>query len=86
MSHLKLKTQVEYQSGSFNSLSAKTHHVVLPSKNSVVDVESAELLLVDAHQVIDLGFDQPLLDVVPRQRGQVTVADVQGLKRFRLNG
>ena len=47
----------------------------------MVDIESRELLLVDAHQVIDLSFDQPLLDVVPRQRSQVSVADVQSLEQ-----
>ena len=46
----------------------------------MVDVQSAELLFVDAHQVISLSFDQPLLYVVPREGGQVVVAYVKGLQ------
>lgn len=56
------------------------YQVILPAKNPVVDVQSAELLFVDAHQVISLSFDQPLLHVVPREGGQVIIAYMEGLQ------
>ena len=46
----------------------------------MVNVEPAELLLVNAHEMINLRFDESLLNVVPREGSKVVVADVQRLK------
>ena len=52
-----LKFRVSLLKLNFDCLKSVTYHVILPTKNPVVDVQPAKLLLVDAHQVISLKIE-----------------------------
>ena len=54
------------------------HHVVLVSENAVVDVQLGELGLVDAHGVLVLRHDQPLLDFMPAYGVELVIRDLEG--------
>ena len=53
------------------------HHVVLVTENAMIDVQLGELGLVDAHGVLVLRHNQPLLDFMPANGVELVVRDLE---------
>ena len=49
------------------------HHVVLEAQDAVVDVQLRQLLLVDAHLLLPLQADEPVLHLLPREVAQLVL-------------